>query len=262
MPKGFCKEQVKSAENEINAEYQKYEDIFANLNHDDPEIEEKIKEVNSIIQLVNNRIFYTEDRLSKIVAFSLALMAIGMAFFAAIINLTGLTFIVGLITALFFILTGGIAALVNTFYVNPRYPFRAMKNDWKWFYSGIIDKKYRPKLIFQDSPSELFSKKLLHMRGLNDYAEKILVEDKVERLKVDLQQLYLLHVNEKYKNRYLSNLRNILILGLIITSVFLFILVGLIANDKVTQSEDKADTNNVVHEVRPIEKPMAGSRGQ
>lgn len=259
MPKSFCTNQIQSLQSEIDTEYQKYENLFAQLDDKDPEIEKKIDEVNSIIQLVNNRISYTEDRLAKIITFSVALMGIGMAFFAAIIMLSGVTFYIGLITAFSFFFTGGLTALVHSIYVNPKYPFRAMKNDWKWFYAGIITKDYHPKPLFQDSNSEFLSKRLLHMQGLNQYAEKVLDEGKSERLKVDLQQLYLLHVNEKYKNRYLSNLRNILFRGLLVTIIFLFMLVGLITKDRITKSQDKPDATHVIREVKPIEKPRFNS---
>jgi len=254
MAKKPSTNRTKNKENEIDAEYQKYIDLFMKVDDNDPNLDAKIEEVNSIIHLVNSRIYYTEDRLSKIAAFSVALMGIGMAFFAGIIHLNGLTFIVGLIAALSFVLTGGIVSLINSSYMNPKYPFRAMKDDWKWFYAGIINKDYRPKPVFQDSRTEFLKKRLHHMQGLNDYANKILAENKSERLKVDLQQLYLLHVNEKYKNRYLSNLRNILIRGIFITSLFIFILVGFVTYDKLTESNKPTNTNNHVNEVVPIKK--------
>ena len=254
MTKKSDTNQIKDWEKEIDSEYQKYIETFSSLDDKISNIDEKIEEINSIIMLANNRIYYTEDRLSKIATFSVALMGIGMAFFAGIIHLNGWAFFIGLITAVSFVLTGGITSLINSSYMNPKYPFRAMKGDWKWFYSGIIDTAYHPKPVFQDNQSEFFKKRLLHMQGLNDYAQKLLTENKSERLKVDLQQLYLLHLNEKYKTRYLSNLRSILIRGIVITSIFLFILVGLITCEKMTKVNVKNNGNNVAHEVTPIKK--------
>ena len=265
MPKSSRKDQVKMLENEIETEYLQYENLFAQLDDTDSKIEKKIEEVNSLIEQVNQRIFYTEGRLSKLVTFSVALMGIGMAFFAAIIKLAGLTFIIGIITSFSFFFTGGFTALVHCwFYVNPRYPFRTLKNDWKWFYAGIIDKEYHPKPLFQDSSYKFLFKRRLHIQGLNKYAKKILDEKSVDRLKVDLQQLYLLHVNEKYKNYYLSNLRNILIYGLLVTSSCFIILVGSIAYDKIITSstKDKVTPPNITHQIKPIEKPEEVSGGQ
>jgi hypothetical protein len=62
-------------------------------------------------------------------------------------------------------------------------------------------------------------KRVLHVEGLHEYAKKILNEGMKERLKVDIQQLYLLHVNEKYKNCFLSSLRRVLTYGLILIAL-------------------------------------------
>jgi len=117
--------------------------------------------------------------------------------------------------------------------VNPKYPFRALLNDWKWFYPKIVDEKYRPTPYVIETENKYWEKRLLHVDGLTKYAEKILNENQNERLKIDIQQLYLLHVNEKYKNAFLSILRRILFLGLLLISISILFLFTVIVLDKI-----------------------------
>jgi hypothetical protein len=163
-----------------------------------------------------------------------------MAFFAVTINLHGVSFCLGLVTTALFIITGGVTSIVHSLQVNPKYPFRVLGNDWKWFYPNIVDERYKPTRIVKETEKEYLQKRLLHVEGLKEYARKIVNQDKVERLKVDIQQLYLLHVNEKYKNHFLTSLRRILTWGLLITSIVLISLLIAIAAEQIKSS---AQTN-------------------
>jgi hypothetical protein len=163
-----------------------------------------------------------------------------MAFFAVTIKLVGLSFYLGLITTGLFILTGSITAIIHAFQINPKYPFRKFESDWKWFYPNIVHEEYKPSTFVVEREKEYWRKRSLHVDGLYEYAKSVINEDKTERLKVDIQQLYLLHVNEKYKNCFLTSLRKVLTIGLILTSIALFVLFVRITSEQIWSSESRA----------------------
>ena len=148
------------------------------------------------------------------------------------------------------VLTGGITSIIHTFQVNPKYPFRALGNDWKWFYPNIVDEKYKPSTIVMEGEYKYLEKRLLHLEGLQKYAQKIMNENKIERLKVDMQQLYLLHVNEKYKNCFLTSLRRALTWGLLLTAIALIILFVTIAVEQA-KSPGQVDKAIQVDQIKP-----------
>jgi hypothetical protein len=245
---------------EIDASYQDYESFFERIDMNDLDLSKKIEEVNSLIEHVNNRIHYTETRLGRTVTFAVTLIAVGIGCFAASVKLDGLSFYFGLVGGGLLILTGIITTLINVFQTNPRYPFRKLQNDWKWFYPRIIDEKYKPGVIMKEGEREYLEKRLLHVKGLKKYAENIVTETPVERLKIDIQQLYLLHVNEKYKNKFLTNLRWILSIGV---SLALFAFIGLfvaISVDKIRDPQaDASGARGYAGQARP-EKSLERQR--
>ena len=201
---------------------------------------------------------------TRTVTFSVTLIGIGMAFFAVTTKLDGLSFYLGLLTAGLFILTGGTTSIIHTFQVNPKYPFRALGNDWKWFYPEIVDKEYKPSTIVMETENKYLRKRLLHAEGLQKYAQKIVTEDKFERLKVDIQQLYLLHVNEKYKNCFLTSLRRVLTWGLLLTTISVIILFFTIAikQTKPAGRADKAiETEQIMSSTNKEKLPSGQSKG-
>jgi len=213
--------------------YEEYEALFIDISQFKLNINDKLKEIQFLIEHVNQRIQYTETRITRTVTFAVTLIAVGMAFFAVSTKLDAAAFNLSICTTLLFVLTGGITALVHAMQINPKYPFRALLNDWKWFYPNIVDEIYKPTPYVKETENNYWKKRILHVDGLTKYAEKILNENQNERLKIDIQQLYLLHVNEKYKNEFLSTLRRILFLGLLLISISILFLFTVIILDKV-----------------------------
>jgi len=240
-------ERLEELEKRIETTYEQYEKLFDGAGLETSDINAKLEEVSFLIDHIDNRIHYTETRITRTVTFSVTLMAIGLALFAAIIksDLEGLCFILGLISAGFLILTGGVAALIHVLQVNPRYPFRALPNDWKWFYPRIVAEKYKPKAFVKESEKTYLEKRLLHVEGLKEYAERLIEENPIERLRIDVQQLYLLHINEKYKNYFLTTLRRVLTTGLAIALIVLFALLIFVL---AARDENHHNTANQVRE--------------
>lgn len=121
---------------------------------------------------------------------------------------------------------------------NPRYPFidrnAAVKQArWKWFYWDALPsaKKFATfglfgKLGQKEREAEVqavdeqwpqFRETMLHR-----------LRDEDQNLEEDLRQLYTLHINERYKNAYLSNVRTILQKGLAVL-LAVTVLVGAVA---------------------------------
>jgi len=226
-------------EREVDSAYKAYELFLEETDVGDEELSKKIKEVNLLIEHIDNRIHYTETRLGRTVTFSVTLIGVGIAVFAAVVKLSGWSFLLGLLSSGLLILTGVIAILINVFQTNPKYPFRKLPNDWKWFYPRIVNEEYKPGLIMKEGERKYLEKRLLHIKGLKEYAAKIIAETPLERLKVDIQQLYLLHVNEKYKNKFLTTIRRVLSIGVSLSLAFLICLFIIISVDKVKNPEGK-----------------------
>ena len=221
----------------FEAKYQEYEASFEQSITSGFDIREKIEEIDSLIEHVNSRVTYTESRITRAVTISLSLVGFGMAFLVAAAKLSGLAFYLGISISLSFVLTGLIASYIHTRQVNPRYPFRKLKNDWKWFYPQVVDEKYGPSMLVKEKEEAYFKKRLLHIEDMKAYSIKLLNEDDKERVKVDLQQLFLLHVNEKYKNCFLSSITQVIKIGVAITAA-LFIALAITLAVKRTSSLD------------------------
>ncbi|MCJ7547957.1 MAG: hypothetical protein MUP30_14265 [Deltaproteobacteria bacterium] len=241
MIKKLCRQQRTEFEKEVQSKYKYYETLFGKI--PSKGIDKKIEEVDFLINHIDNRIHYTETRITRTVTFSVTLIGIGMAFFAAIINLKEFSLYLGLITSGSMILTGLIATLIHIFQVNPNYPFKALPNDWKWFYPRIVDNEYKPKAFVYEQEKAYFKKRLLHINGLNKYAQKVIDETPRERLKIDIQQLYLLHVNEKYKNYFLTTLRKVLNVGLTVVLISLIILLLNVSIEKIKPQKKELPKN-------------------
>lgn len=244
------KNKIEGYKNEINARYKIYEALFNKDEIKEADIKDKINEINSLIEHVNNRIYYTETRLGRAVTFSITLIAVGIAFFASIIELNGLSFYLGIVSSGMLIITGITCVLINAFQTNPRYPFRKLTNDWKWFYPGIVESNYKPNLLMKESDEKYFNKRLMHIKGLNKYAEKVMLETSIERVKIDIQQLYLLHVNEKYKNKFLNTLRSVLRIGITISLTAIIILFAVMTIEKIHKDYTQKQTEKVLVDSR------------
>lgn len=226
------KSSIESSEKLVLNQLREYENLFPMIDSD--KIDSKITEVNALIDHINGRIEYTESRITKMVTLSIALIGAGVALFGAILKtLDTVPFVFGIVPSGLLIGTGLLAVLIHSRQINPRYPFRGLRNDWKWFYPNIVSNWYRPNVMMSEDEVSLAEKKVMHVFGLTGYATKILNESPAERLRVDVQQLYLLHVNEKYKNTFLSHLRTILKNGLALVVIGLLLFLGLTTYYKI-----------------------------
>lgn len=126
---------------------------------------------------------------------------------------------------------------------NFKYPFTKATKTWKWFYRDALPNQEAFKVpihTFQSRQSFEHGKQAFtsqweqfkqnQVPGLRDLATSVYQ---------DLQQLYVLHVNEFYKNRFLTHLRSVLSVGLLVSlalSVAVFVILWLADSDGVAVS--------------------------
>ncbi len=182
--------------------------------------------VGTLIAAREQGIRYAEGRLNSLALLSGGLIAAGIAFLSlglaeSISSIRwGLT---GVALGLFILALA--LLLIYARSTNPRYPFIDNEADvkkarWKWFYWDALP-----------DPSAFASIGLWgrHRKGKREaeigetngqfavFAERMvegLTDDAVD-VAEDLRQLYTLHINERYKNQYLTNVRTVLQRGLV-----------------------------------------------
>jgi hypothetical protein len=103
-----------------------------------------------------------------------------------------------------------------------RYPFLRLTdiggNQWKWFYHGNPSiKDIVPRALCPERRSA--RTQAPYLRGLAFFVSNYVSESPTERLKADLQQLYLLQVHNYYKNRWYLSLARLRTWSLVATVV-------------------------------------------
>jgi hypothetical protein len=185
------------------------------------------------------RIEYAESRRGSLATVGGVILAAGLAgllsvaksgdwqYFPAWLGLLCLT--IGLIS------TGVSVISLYGRQTNWNYPFKAVSSTWKHFYRDAIDGADSPAVpwhIHQTGAFKATSEG--RFRAIrSEYVRRTLsLADDAINLAQDVEQSYLLHWNEMYKNRFLTQLRKALVVG-IVASVLLgvtgFVVGGLLA---------------------------------
>lgn len=175
-----------------------------------------------VIAATAERIHYAEARRANYSVMAGALIAAGI---------TILTFAFGTIDILWMrggaaagslsMIVVGVAVIYKFGQQTNRYPFTAATKTWKWFYRDALP----DHTAFDLEPWQPWSTQKTRVQKA--YAEQLpkfkakmlkLANDDID-LDQDIQQTYVLHINEKYKNLYLSQLRSLFNKGLIFIAV-------------------------------------------
>jgi hypothetical protein len=168
------------------------------------------------------RIEYAESRRSAVATLGGALFAGGLALLPYIGSQTHyLPLRIALIcVAAIWLLFGGITWLLYARQTNFRYPFTEVAKTSKWFYRYALE-DYKaftaPWHTIQSNREREQGKEAFNAQWEHFRDEQIrLLSDPRSHILQDLQQIYLLHVNERYKNLFLSQIRSVLSLGIIL----------------------------------------------
>jgi hypothetical protein len=184
--------------------------------------------LQQLISLMTDRIEYAETRRSVLAAVAGALLAGAVALLTVLPNVKPVCLWWGLLAlsigaSLVALLVWCVYALQTNF----KYPFTEVATTWKWYYHYALQDKSKFNTFFlplQTQHAREESKTAFTQQWEYFRHEQIqgLIDARTNTMQ-DLRQVYLLHVNERYKNLFLTHLRNTLSLGLVITLVISFI---------------------------------------
>jgi hypothetical protein len=185
-----------------------------------------------LIDHIAQRIEYAESRRSAIAAFGGVVIAAGIATLGLIKD-TRAQFLVVLFwtLGLSFIALGGLILWVYSRQTNFDYPFKNVATTRKWFYWYALQDPRAFSASWSGGLSDAARQKGTEAYNLGWQTFKNQVPDMADERRdamQDLEQVYLLHVNERYKNLFLTDLRKILSQGLIIV-VLLGVVVATLA---------------------------------
>jgi hypothetical protein len=186
------------------------------------------EDLRHMIDHMANRIHYTESRIGAFAVLGTAIFAAGVAVFSFAIGDTIKTEAIrhaSIALSLGLVLTGLISLVVYARQTNYKYPFTDVTKTWKWFYRNALSDSKKFSLSFLDY---IYRTEESTNDGKNayniQYAEfentiKPKLMDESEHTKQDFQQIFVLHVNECYKNVFLTNIRRVINYGLILSIV-------------------------------------------
>lgn len=199
-----------------------------------------------MISAVADRIHYAEARRTNFTVLAGVLVAGGVALLTFILdkNLPRVVSYPILIGSIESIILGIILLLAFARQTN-RYPWTAATKTWKWFYrdalpdQGKFDLSWKSLFRFGSEKTKLQGE---YNRQLPIFSEKMKsLEDFDLSLDQDMQQLYVLHINEKFKNVHLTQLRSIMEWG-----VFLIALSAMVSAFVGWKSDERNSEGRVV----------------
>lgn len=178
------------------------------------------EQTRSMIPQIDERIHYWESRRTFFLQIALGITAASLAGIIAISNLLNavlvsklfgfLALYLPLFTLCVILIIGGIRILaIWNEQNNPTYPFTKATRIWRWQY------RHSETNPVETDCSKFSSEKVEEeaykfANNLADYKIRLLRSDEKELLDQDISQLYLLLINEKYKIKFVSKLRDTL----------------------------------------------------
>ncbi len=232
-------EKINESHSSLYQEIKPYLDSFANKDKD--EKSRLWENILSMIYHVHSRLEYWENRRTQFMQVAAILLAASVAGLITILpellneifNIKAFNGLQPFIYApfalvLLYVILGS-AYLIYTWnnQNNPNYPFTKAYRIWRWQYRGAEKESTETKLLFNNMDE--YEKQIKKFgTNLKYYKEKTIISSEKDLFDQDLSQLFLLITNEKYKIKYLSNLRDILF-GTILGSLFLYLFLFLLA---------------------------------
>jgi len=177
------------------------------------DIEKLTRRVSELIPAIAERIHYAESRIASINLQSTVYLAAGAAALTAAFAFGNLSLRIPIMVSGGYLFGFGFLMLLMASRQVNRYPFTQATKTWKWFYRDALkDQKAFEFPIWQyiGNWKTLGNKvRAQYDSQLNDFESQsttTLLDDR-ENLWQDIQQVYVLHINEKYKNLFLTHLR-------------------------------------------------------
>jgi hypothetical protein len=191
------------------------------------------EDLRDVIHATADRIHYAEGRRGSFAAIAGGLIAAGVAgvplsFIQSMPHWLAAAILFGALAA---ILLGIVLLWFYASQVN-KYPFTSATKTWKWFYRDALPNESEFHLkwssyFFWTWKKEKDRVKTQYNSQLDPFKKNLgELTDFKKSLDQDMQQLYTLHINEKYKNAFLTHLRKTLNYGLC-SVLIVTLLVGL-----------------------------------
>jgi hypothetical protein len=186
-------------------------------------LEEQAVPLSEVIAAAAERIHYAEGRRTNFTVVAGALLAGGVAILTFIpdkhLSNALANFALGASAGS---ISLGLLLLIVYARQTNRYPWTSATNTWKWFYRDALPDQQAFDWTWRDILSPTAEKSRLQTefgRQLPLFvASMAKLKDSDVSLAQDLQQLYVLHINDKFKNSHLSQLRTILSRGLFVVA--------------------------------------------
>lgn len=174
------------------------------------------QDIRDLVKVLQGRNEYWEQRGSHFLQIALGMMAFSVAIGTAIAAVFDrlmthpFTFIImgAVISISLTVLIAGIAIIrVWNRQNNPDYPFTKGYKHWRWQYRYA--EEIIPEFKYRYVSVKEFEEDIeTYIKNLHSYAEKTLNITPMEILEQDISQLFLLIENEKYKIKFVSELRD------------------------------------------------------
>jgi hypothetical protein len=187
----------------------------------DDEVSSLEEMLPALIEHRTGRIEYAESRRTSFAVFGGVLLAAGVAGLVQLAKggypyfptFLGLVCFCGALIVL-----GGLVLALYARQTNWAYPFKEGTSTWKWFYRDGV-----PETAEAREPWHLLPSESRHERGVKAveegstpfYKRTLTLADSRIAAAQDLEQLYVLHWNDFYKNLFLTHLRKVVIWGLL-----------------------------------------------
>ncbi len=183
-----------------------------------------------VIAAAAERIHYAEARRANYSVMAGALIAAGITIFTFALGTIGAQWMrfSAVSGSLSMVVLGAVILYVFGKQTN-RYPFTSATNTWKWFYRDALpDHSAFDLKMWQTWKSQKTCVEKAYAEQLPSFKIRMLqLSDNEADLDQNIQQAYVLHINEKYKNLHLGRLRSIFNAGLIVI-MCMIILGGLV----------------------------------
>lgn len=203
-------------------------DLLAKWVSRNPSVFNKVtsEAVVPVIEAAAERIHYAEGRRTNYTVMAVALVAGGISVLVFALGSIGEMWLkyASLTIAIGFVLVGLLVLFVYGRQTN-RYPYTSATTTWKWFYRDALPNRDAFKLKTFETDSSAIERITAAYDGqLPEFKKRIAtLDNELINAEQDVEQLYSLHVNELYKNLYLSSLRSLFNWGLITTISLAFI---------------------------------------
>jgi hypothetical protein len=150
-------------------------------------------------------------------------------------------------------MTGAVVLWVWGRQTNWDYPFKAVSQTWKHFYRDAVPGVGEPRVPWHAGISDTFrtTKEAQYTEGRSGFIERSLsLRNPSVSVAQDLEQSYLLHWTDLYKNQFLSSLRQVFVYGVIasLTAALVAFVIGACVAGDLFDGEDRGSSKTTTED--------------